>query len=295
MESATGEALFSGRAESCLYTLFHSDAAHHEELLRSTVIPVVRDLREAPEMRCLFFARYSEPDWQLRFRVLGEPGWVEQVVRPRIDAALPTASGRGLFESVEYASYQREWDRYGGARGMPLAEAIFLHDSLACLDLIEAEAAGALARTRREWSLLFTERFLDLFGLTSADRIAFHHFGHLWAVRDGEWDADDLRKLDAKFEALEPGLRALISREEELTEADRWGGDRPAAIARRTLDALAPVAQAVREGLGDGSISQEPIYLLWSYAHMHANRLGISSTGEAILRYFMWRHWSRPA
>jgi hypothetical protein len=48
----------------------------------------------------------------------------------------------------------------------------------------------------------------------------------------------------------------------------------------------------VRAGLRDGSIAQEPVYLLWSYAHMHANRLGISSTAEAILRYLLWRHWS---
>ncbi|HJQ97322.1 MAG TPA: thiopeptide-type bacteriocin biosynthesis protein [Candidatus Polarisedimenticolaceae bacterium] len=290
MGDATGEVVFSGRDEACLYTLFHADTSHHEELLRTTVIPLVHRFRAAPEMHSLFFARYSEPDWQLRFRVLGDPAWIEREVRPRIDAALPAARSAGLYDTVEYATYQREWERYGGETGMPLAEKVFLHDSLACLDLIEAEAAGALFRSRREWSLLFTDRFLDLFGLTVADKVAFYHFGHSWALRENEWDEGDLKTLDAKYEGLAPGLRTLVGGED--TDDALWGGPRPSRIARSTLEALAPVAGAAREGLRDGSIAQEQIYLLWSYAHMHANRLGISSTAEAILRYLMWRHWS---
>jgi len=287
---ATGEAVFSGRDEACLYTLFHADASHHEELLRSTVIPLSHRFRSSPHMRCLFFARYSEPDWQLRFRILGDPLWIEREVRPEIEARLPAAKAAGLYDAVEYASYQREWDRYGGETGMPLAEKVFLHDSLACLDLIEAEAGGALFRSRREWSLLFTDRFLDLFDLTVADKVAFYHFGHSWALREKEWDEGDLRTLDAKYEGLAPGLRTLLGG--AVTDDAGWGGPRPARIARSALETLAPVAAAVRAGLGNGSVAQEPIYLLWSYAHMHANRLGISATGEAILRYLMWRHWS---
>jgi thiopeptide-type bacteriocin biosynthesis protein len=292
LDDATGEASFSGRDETCLYTLFHADASVHEELLRAAVIPVVRELRDAPGLRSLFFARYSEPDWQLRFRVLGEPRWIEDEVKPRIETAVSSTRGAGLFESVEYASYQREWERYGGPTGMPLAEAVFLHDSLACLDLIEAESEGALARSRREWSLVLTDRFLDLFDVTIDDKVAFYHFGHQWAVRENEWDAEDLARLDAKYESLAPGLRSLLSREDPPADAELWGGERGAAIARRALSSFAPVAAAVRAGLRDGSIAQEPVYLLWSYAHMHANRLGISSTAEAILRYLLWRHWS---
>jgi thiopeptide-type bacteriocin biosynthesis protein len=266
--------------ESCLYTLFHADAPLHDGLLRSVVIPLVRELRDAREMRCIFFARYSEPEWQLRFRVLGERGWIEDAVRPRIDAALPAAREAGLCDGVEYASYQREWERYGGTSGMPLAESLFLHDSLACLDLLDAESKGALARTRREWSLLFTDRFLDLFGLPVEDKITFYRYGHEWALREGEWSEDDVATL--------PGLSAL------LASAEPWGGPEPSRIAERALSAMGAPAAAVRAGLRDGSITQEPIYLIWSYAHMHANRLGISSTAEAILRYFLWRHWSRP-
>ena len=86
--------------------------------------------------------------WQLRVRVLGSPPWVRNEVRPRLEHAL-----------VTFGEYVRETDCYGGPEGMRLAEQILLHDSLACLDLLEAEARGACSRSRREWSLMFTEDF----------------------------------------------------------------------------------------------------------------------------------------
>src|SRR6188768_3405534 len=93
--------------ETCLYTLIHAPREHHESLLREFVIPVVRELRDAPDLACVFFARYSEPDWQLRFRVLGNAPWIEQAVKPRIDEALGPVRASGLVNAIEFASYQR--------------------------------------------------------------------------------------------------------------------------------------------------------------------------------------------
>ncbi len=47
-----------------------------------------------------------------------------------------------------------------------------------------------------------------------------------------------------------------------------------------------------------GNIHQGLVYLVWSYAHLHANRLGIDLVPEAILRYLMFRaheEFSGPA
>jgi thiopeptide-type bacteriocin biosynthesis protein len=101
---------------------------------------------------------------------LGRPGWIDDVVRPRIERAIRPFSESGLIRGVEYGEYAREWERYGGPRGMELAERIFLHDSVACLELLEAEARGFLRKSRREYSLMFTERVLDLFGFDGSRR-----------------------------------------------------------------------------------------------------------------------------
>jgi thiopeptide-type bacteriocin biosynthesis protein len=273
--------------ETCLYTLMHAPRENHERLLQQLVIPVVTAIKDAPELDSIFFARYSEPDWQLRFRVLGRPAWVADAVRPRIDAALVPARAAGLFEAVEFAEYAREWERYGGEIGMPLAEKIFFQDSLACLDLIDAESRGELAKSRREYSLLYVERFLDLMGFDRETRIAYYAFAHSWPITDGTWTNDDMDALDRKFQALEPGLVELIGQGRETESA--WGGAAPARIAARCLDATRPVVDELLAHHRAGRIPADIVNLAWSYTHMHCNRLGIDAMPEAILRYFMWR------
>jgi lantibiotic biosynthesis protein len=275
--------------ETCLYTLLHAPREHHEALLRDFVIPVVDEIRGSPELDCLFFARYSEPDWQLRFRVLGRPAWVDGPVRDRIVSALPRLIEAGLASHVDFATYDREWERYGGERGMYLSEKIFLHDSLACLALIDAESRGDTAKTRREYSLVFVERFLDLLGFDRDARVAFYEFGHSWPIRDGDWKEDDLRALGAKYDALKPGLVDVFLGEQSGRPEAQWGGAIPARIAADGLNAMVPVVEELRSLHASGVIAQDLIYLIWSYTHMHCNRLGIDAMPEAILRYFMWR------
>jgi thiopeptide-type bacteriocin biosynthesis protein len=278
--------------ESCLYTLMHAPRENHETLLREFVIPVVREIRDAAELDCIFFARYSVPDWQLRFRVLGRPSWVESRVKPRIDDALAPVRASGLVQDVEFASYQREWERYGGTLGMRLAEQIFFQDSLACLALIDAEHRGGLAKTRREYSLLFVERFLDLMGFDRDTRIAFYQFAHSWPITDGTWTDDDMRALDRKFESLAPGLVELLQGGQD--QPAQWGGEEPARIAAHGLAASRPIVEEITAEHRAGRIQQDLVNLAWSYTHMHCNRLGIDAMPEAILRYFMWRLYTGP-
>jgi thiopeptide-type bacteriocin biosynthesis protein len=275
--------------ESCLYTLMHAPRENHETLLREFVTPVVREIRGRSELDCIFFARYSVPDWQLRFRVLGRGPWIAEVVKPRIEEALRPVRAAGLVNDVEFATYQREWDRYGGELGMRLAEQIFFQDSLCCLELIDAESRGGLAKTRREYSLLYVERFLDLMGFDREARIAYYAFAHSWPIDDGTWNDDDLRALDEKFRALEPDLVELLRGDQSRDAAAQWGGEEPARIAADGLAASRPIVEELRSQHRAGRIGQELVHLAWSYTHMHCNRLGIDAMPEAILRYFMWR------
>src|SRR5690349_15294166 len=112
----------------CLYTLLYTEREHHEEVLHRFVTPVVAELRGAPELDSLFFARFNVPSWTVRFRILGEPEWIAGPVRRLVEERLRTIEGEGLLESVEFATYDRELERYGGLEGMALAERIFLHD-----------------------------------------------------------------------------------------------------------------------------------------------------------------------
>ena len=270
----------------CFYTILRAPHETLEDLLVEHVLPVVRDVRHAPALDSLFFVRYSEPTWQLRFRVLGEPEWIERAIAPRLRALAAGLRADGVIEGAEFATYDREYERYGGEEGMALAERLFFLDSLAALDWIAAERAGEVARSRREFAVLLVDRLLDLARFDRNERLAFYRHGHAWAIETGGWGEAERATLEERYRALRPGLEALVFGPDSDAA---WGGPVPAKIARDFLDAAAPVMEAIRAGVAGGRIRQEIVYLVWSYAHMFTNRLGIESAGEAVLRFFLYR------
>jgi thiopeptide-type bacteriocin biosynthesis protein len=275
--------------QHCLFTLLYAPREQHERILADFVTPVARDLRGVPELHSLFFARYNVPSWQVRFRVLGRPDWIDGPVRERVERDLGPLQASGAVERIELAQYDRETERYGGEEGMALAEKLFLHDSLACLDLMAAERRGLLAKTRREWSLLMTEGLLDLLRFDRAQRLAFYAVGYRWTSEMGTWKEAELATVEKRYQELKPGLQDLFTGEQSRRPELLWGGEEPWRIAERCLEASRPVVEAILAAHAAGRIHQDLTELAWSYTHMQCNRLGIDPTPEALLRYFMRR------
>jgi len=265
---------------SCHYALIEAPREHHEAILERAVTPLAGRFRAAAGLESLFFVRYSEPTWQLRFRVLGDPGWIDRVVRPEVRSALAPLVAEGLSTAVREATYDRELERYGGPVGMRLAERIFHLDSLAALDWIALERAGRTQWGRREFSLLLAERIADLFGFAEGARRLFYRQGYQWAFDTGLWDEAARATLDGRAESSRVGLAALLDRPEPAT-----GSAEERALLRTFRTALHPAGEALRAGLADGSIGAHAPNLAWSLAHMSTNRLGIDPAAEAILRY----------
>jgi len=172
---------------------------------------------------------------------------------------------------------------------MRLTERIYHHDTLACLDLMEAEARGEASRSRREYSLLMVERLLDLMRFDRERRIAFYERGYRWALEEAAWGPADLPVLEARYEKLRPGLVDLLRGEASRSDAGPWGGAEPARIAAKCLEATAPLIDEALAAHAAGRISQDPLELAWSWAHLHCNRLGVVAVSEAVLRFFMHR------
>lgn len=278
---------------ACLYVALPCPREVHERVLRVALGPLARTLAQSAELDSLFFVRYDTPDWQLRFRVLGPARWLEDDVRPRLLAALEPLTADGTLSALHFGEYQREYERYGGSLGMRLAERLFLHDSLACFDLLDADARGALSGTRREYALLLTERLLDLLGCDASQRLAMYDFAQRFAFEQQVLHADDRPRVEAQYAKLRPGLHQRLLGSDE--PAERWGGREPARIAETWAAASGPVLAELRAALEDGRVSQSLTHLAWSYAHMQGNRLGIELVPEALLRYFLYRFWSEQA
>lgn len=282
-------------SQRCLYTLLHAPRESHEEILHSLVQPVASAIRDHPALDSLFYARFDQPRWQVRFRILGRPEWVDGEVRGLVEGSLPVLRERGLVEGCEFAEYEREYERYGGKEGMALAERIFLLDSLACLDLIEADRRGLLGKSRREFALVVAERFLDLLEMDRSGKRAFYRYGFQWALERGIWRDEEHRTLEDRYRSLRPGLEELLHGETSRDPEAMYGGEEAARIARTFLESVRPVAGELLAAHRAGRIPQDLGYLAWSYTHMQCNRLGIDPAAESILRYFMHRfHEDHP-
>jgi thiopeptide-type bacteriocin biosynthesis protein len=250
--------------------------ARLEHVLQSFVRPVIAEVGTA------FFARYQN---EALLFVQGDEDWTQGPLRDAIEAHLRPLRETGAVVAETVAAYRPEVERYGGIEGMRIAETIFQIDSLPCLDLLADESAGRVARSRREVSLLLTERLLDLFGFDRQRRIAFHRSAYAWALEQGRWDADSLRLLEARYAEVRQGLAELAG----ASPQDAFGGREPARRAAEWSEATRPWIDALLAAHAAGRIAKELHALAWSYAHLQCNRLGIPADAEAILRFFMQR------
>lgn len=275
--------------QGCLYSLLIVPRERHEAILEAFVSPIAASIRDHPDLDSLFFVRFSEPVWQLRFRVLGRRAWVEGDLRHEVEQRVRALQSSGMIESCDFQQYDRELERYGGETGMALAEKLFHVDSLACLELVRIDRAGLLRKSRRELAMALVDRFMDLSEFSGTERIDFYTYGYGWALEMKTWEAEELTTLESRFQALRPGLESLFFGDAAADPERFYGGAEAAAVASRFLEQARPIVATILREHRAGRIRQSLVHLFWSYTHMMTNRLGVEATPEAILRFFMAR------
>lgn len=272
------------------YLLLDSPRAHHDRVVAELVTPLAREIRGEPELSSLFYVRLSSPAWQVRFRVVGEDGWLAGRYRPLADRYLAPLREAGVVTAVEETRYEPETERYGGPAGMALAEELYTLDTLACLDLLELGRQGRLGRTPRELALLLGERLADLLRLTGERRERYYRFGYGWTEEMGTLEPDELAGLEERYRRLEPDLTELLGGEASERPDVLWGGAEAAAVVERFLAGAREVTGRLLAAHARGEVAQHVSYLGWSYHHLLCNRLGITPFVEALLSWLMHRH-----
>ncbi|HEU4535528.1 MAG TPA: thiopeptide-type bacteriocin biosynthesis protein, partial [Polyangiaceae bacterium] len=252
-----------------LYAKFYGSPSCFDALVGEVVAPLARAAQAAGSVREWFFVRYRDSDHHLRARFFGERSRLWAEVLPGLhDAARPLlASGRVFRLQVD--SYEREVERYGGPAGVRLAERLFHADSEACADLL-----GHVDDEDLRWraAALGVDALLADFGLDPEARGAFARRSADSLAREfGADEGEGRRALDAK-------ARELVGVAEALLRGDDGGlpGEVREALGRRSR-ANAPLVAALRAARARGEVTGDEASQLWSYAHMHANRVFSSS------------------
>lgn len=276
------------RAPDRLTLALAAPAAHHDALLLGAVASVSAELGRSPSLRAFWFERTNKPDWGLRLHAVGDGRWLEDVARSVLESTFRGLDPEAGVREFTFVPEEPDDKWVGGRADVRYLAPIHHADTVACLDLLAAEARGSLRHSRAEYSLALVERLLDRLELDRPSRMEFHRQGYRWAIDSGRWQADVIALLEERYRAQRERLLAAVDRRVE-SDDEPWGGEEAGRIARRLLEDVRAPLRAVMDAHRRGETSRDPVSLAVLIAHAHSNRLGIFATQEAVMRYLVWR------
>ena len=117
-----------------------------------------------------FFVRYSDPQYHLRIRFNGAPRLLIADLAPLLADRFDAQLRAGQIWRIQFDTYEREIERYGGMKAIGVAEDLFCADSCAALRIMTALGGDAGLDQRWRIALLGIDAFLTDFGLNLASK-----------------------------------------------------------------------------------------------------------------------------
>jgi thiopeptide-type bacteriocin biosynthesis protein len=276
-----------------LYAKLYTGAGTADLVLNHLVGPLVRTCIASGAADGWFFIRYADPDWHLRLRLHGEPRRLHAEVLPSLDAAAAPLLDDGRLWRMQLDTYEREVERYGGDRGVELAEQVFAADSEAVLSIMGPLSGDAGLDLRWRLAMCGMDLLFEDLGLTlqekrSLARRAREGFGREFGI-DGNFRG----RVSQRYRTERARLEVLLD-QGQAPPAPLAAG--LAALRRRSLR-LAPVTAELRRLGQAGQLSASPTDIAMSHAHMHVNRLLRSAhrAQELVLYELLDRAYSAQA
>lgn len=264
--------------QGCAYFKLYGPVDLSDDVLRDIQNLLTLARVETPDaFTHWFFIRYKDPHPHLRVRVFGEGDAFIELTRKLLRELL-TLRDRGYLRTLEMPSYDREIERYGGARGM-----------LACEHVFEADAE-LIVRLQGEFADV--NRSVPLVAAT-AD-LLLHSLGYDLPsrVRALEFACQGYK---LEFAEAESGgsIETMLSDDARNWRKDVWrylSVVHPADTGAQKANDLYAAARAYEEALKDPGRQlhevmrrlddAQKLTLLTSLVHMHANRANLDRFQE---------------
>ena len=241
-----------------------------------------------------FFIRYGDPDWHLRLRFHGRPEELHGQVQPAIQAAVSSLLEDGWLWRVQFDTYEREVERYGGPEGIALAEQVFHADSEAVLAIVELLSGDEGADARWKLALRGIDMLLNDLGLDLDAKRAILKRVRAGYGREFQADTTYLKdQLSAKYRKERKVMETVL----DPTKDAESPLERELAILCRRSERLAPIVAELRARERADRLSLPLTELAPSYIHMHVNRLLRSAqrAQELVLYDFLHRFYESQA
>lgn len=272
-----------------LYAKLYTGTATADRALIDVVGPVVDEALHAGAADHWFFLRYNDPEWHLRLRIHGEPQRLQHEVMPLLHKTVMPFMQGGQVRCLQYDTYYREIERYGGDVGMLHAEQLFHIDSAAVLQIVAQYAGDAGAQAR--WQLAFCgiDALLSDLGCDLEAKLALMQGMRKGFGREFRADTTPLKH--------QLGKRYMQERQALDMAMATQGADSPLAdgfaIWRARSVRLAPVIAALHADAAAGKLTLPLTDLARSYIHLSVNRLlrAAQRAQELVLYDFLVRFY----
>jgi thiopeptide-type bacteriocin biosynthesis protein len=189
------------------YLKLYTGSATADRLLTEEIGPCVRGLVAVGATDQWFFVRYEDPRFHLRVRAHGDP----DRIRARFEALAARAIDEGLASDVQFGTYVREIERYGGAHGIVVAERMFHADSDAVVDVLDrCHPGGQGLDARWRIGLLGADRILADLDLSLPARFELARIMRARFEREFRADSRLRKDVAAKVPAELPAVEDLM-------------------------------------------------------------------------------------
>lgn len=286
-----------------------------DELVAKIIAPFVTDSMKRKQVEKYFFVRYFERGSHVRLRMFGDRDILRDTVRPAFERYI-ARSDRGVpfaepldsdSEQVEHGPlrwipYEPETERYGGDKGLTVAEDFFSFSSETVVELLKkrgtGDGSGRLAKGLVSMLILVhvfignlrdAAVFLDRYSRAYLAGIGDNEDARIYCSR--LFDEGFSSQLHVLMSWVETILQALA---EGVEFEEPWGlFSKKTCAMKSALEALYKNSMIVIGDRPASSFQEIIAMLLPSYIHMMNNRLGIPILNESYLASLLNKSFSQ--
>jgi thiopeptide-type bacteriocin biosynthesis protein len=271
-----------------LYVKLYTGTATADRILCETVTPLVRQLLKSGAADNWFFMRYGDPDPHVRLRFHGNRQILHKRAMPTVESAFTPLLADNRLWRVQYDTYEREIERYGGAKAMLLGEKLFQIDSESALEILDQlEPGDAGAEERWRLALRGIDALLDDLGFDLAVKTEILKKVRTEFAREFKIDSQVKGQLSDRFRKARKSLEKLLNRAGHEDDPLAPGLE----ILQRRSTRLRPIVAKLKALEKDDQLTIPLTEIAPSYVHMFVNRMLRSAqrANEVVLYDFLAR------
>jgi thiopeptide-type bacteriocin biosynthesis protein len=251
-----------------LYVKLYGGPGILDQVLTNAVAPLVRKLSSDANILRWFFVRYSDPHPHLRIRFNGTNENLAQYVLPQILDKFNPLVYSGELWKIEFDTYQREIERYGGIEGILSAEEIFWSDSESTLEILQKLAGDDGIDMRWRIVIVGIDQLLSDFGFDLRTKYEALHRWSRGAQRELKVDTTGKKNLAERFREKRREIELLLDR--QINRTEEWDFAYNAFDLRSSRNS--GPCQNLRKLSVQGKLTESINDLALCCLHMHINR-----------------------